>query len=76
MEAAGDACALQWLGLAVQLPHFHQTGHLILGDFNGLATPVGQADVSWGARGETRERQSGCFCHLLSINLILQPVYN
>lgn len=51
MEAAGDACALQWLGLAVQLPHLHQTGHLILRNFNGLATPVGQADVSWGDRG-------------------------
>lgn len=51
VEAAGDACALQWLGIAVHLPHLHQTGHLILSDFNGLATPVGQADVSWRSRG-------------------------
>lgn len=46
MEAAGDASALQRLGLTVQLPHLHQTGHLILCNIDGLAPPFGQADVS------------------------------
>lgn len=46
VEAAGDTCALQGLGLTVQLPHLHQTGHLVLRDFNSLTPPIGQADVS------------------------------
>lgn len=46
VQAAGDTCALQGLGLTVQLPHLHQTGHLVLRNFNGLTPPFGQADVS------------------------------
>lgn len=46
VEAAGDAGALQRLGLAVQVPHLHQTRHLVLGYLDGLAPPFGQADVS------------------------------
>lgn len=45
VEAAGDARPLQRLGRAVQLPHLHQPGHLILGDVDGLAPPLSQAYV-------------------------------
>lgn len=45
VEAAGDAGALQRLGLAVQLPHLHEAGHLVFGDVDGLASPFSQADV-------------------------------
>lgn len=46
VEAAGNASALQRLGLTVHLPHLHQTGHLVLSNLDGLTPPFGQADVS------------------------------
>lgn len=55
MEAAGDTSTLQRLGWTVQLSHLHQTGHLILRNFDGLASPVSQADVGYRGKG----RQAG-----------------
>lgn len=55
MEAAGDTCSLQRFGLTVQLPHLHQTGHLVLCDFDGLAPPFGQADVSYERKQEVQK---------------------
>lgn len=60
VQTSGDAGALQRLGGAVHLPHLHQARHLVLGDVDGLAPPLGQADVSWGTeRGGVKIKVSG-----------------
>ena len=55
VEAACNAGALQGLGLAIQLPHLHQAGHLILCNINSFAAPLRQADVSYG-EGKKRQK--------------------
>ena len=45
VQAAGDARALERLLLAVLLAQRHEAGHLLLGDGDLLAAPVGEADV-------------------------------
>lgn len=47
MQAAGNAGALQHLGRAVLLAARHQAGHLVLGQDDLLAAPLGQRDVGW-----------------------------
>jgi len=38
MQASGDTSALERLGSGELLPHVHETWHLMLGDFDLLAT--------------------------------------
>jgi hypothetical protein len=46
MQGAGDPGAGQGLFLAVFLPKGHETGHLVLGKTNLLATAVGERKIS------------------------------
>ena len=81
VQRTGDAHALEGLLLGVLLPDGHQTGHLVLGDGDLLATPVGQRDVAddvvlagGGVGGEGAEvgqrgghvSEGGCGCGFLS----------
>lgn len=45
MQAAGNASALQWLGGSVLGAAGHKSGHLILGDHQLLAAPIGQLNI-------------------------------
>jgi hypothetical protein len=45
VETAGDALALEGLRGGVLLAHGHEAGHLLLGEQDLLAAPVGQLQV-------------------------------
>ena len=45
VQGAGDARALERLGLGVFLADRHEAGHLGLGDVELLAAPLGELDV-------------------------------
>ena len=51
VQTAGDTGTLQRLLGAVLLADGHQAGHLVLGQDQLLAAPIGQADVGCGGRG-------------------------
>jgi hypothetical protein len=52
VKRAGDARALQRLGVAVLFAHSHQAGHFHFGDGNFLAAEIGQRDIGNGVIGE------------------------
>ena len=45
MQAAGDACALEWILSLILFPEGNKTGHFNLGNSNFLTTPISQADI-------------------------------
>ena len=46
VQAAGDAKSGQRMGLGVLLAHGHESGHLLLGEVDLLAAPLGQREIA------------------------------
>ena len=53
VQASSNASALERLGSSVLLPHVHETWHLVLSDFDFLASKGGKGDIyNAGSRSE------------------------